>query len=266
MSGNEENPRLELSKIIYFDEGSASDYTQIVQGGQMSIVMEMLDENSKSASANAEGKISLKTKILKLALGIDASARVTGDAGVSFNSGIVAKSIMSNTVLTDFLEAMEEGGNIDRFEGYSISPIDNSLASYALMTPYLSMIRGGNIPAGDFNLALEKLDSTIKNAKGYFEFLAVKGRSKKVFRFNNESFKNNYKPSDLMRMNLVVYAVRVGKGSISDFDVNKEFNVIPGTAQDNPDYTPNDSKRKKPTKEGKLDVFDVMLAGVKSNG
>lgn len=264
-----------ICKIVCFDEGSATDYIQIVNGGETTTTREKASEKGAVASGDIgvkaglaadEVKSGLVTKLVEKLTGIDFSAEATGTGGLSFNATAVAKSIVSNTVLTDFLETVGSHGDIRLFEGFAVVAIDNSLASYALMTPYLAMLRGGNIPAGDFNLALDKLDSTIKEAKGYYEFLGDSGDEQVVLRFNRESFKNNYKATDLLRMNLVIYAVDVGTCRLEDLDVSNELNMPHAVIATNPDYEParndaEDSERPKVFK-----VYDVLLAGVKANG
>ena len=48
-----------------------------------------------------------------------------------------------------------------------------------MVSPYLSMLKTGSaIPAGEFNIAVDKLDNAIRNAKGYYEFLGTKGNSR----------------------------------------------------------------------------------------
>ena len=263
-----------ICKIVCFDEGSATDYIQIVSGGSMASVAEKSRERATSASgevsvkagiASDETNTGLVGKLVEKLTGIELSASAAGKGGMSFNTTAVAKSIVSNTVLTDFLEATETHGDIRRFEEFSIVAIDNSLASYALMTPYLAMLRGGDIPAGDFNLALDKLDSTIKDAKGYYEFLGKSGNEQIVFRFNRESFKNNYKATDLLRMNLVIYAVEVGTCSLKDLDVSSELNISHATTATNPDYDPSTEETEADREAKGLKVYDVLLAGVKAN-
>ncbi len=47
-----------------------------------------------------------------------------------------------------------------------------------MVSLYLSMMKNGtNIPAGDFSIAVEKLDNALKSAKGYYEFVGTKGNS-----------------------------------------------------------------------------------------
>ena len=257
---------LTLAKIVCFDEGSATDYIQMVNGGDATTVKEKTSERDGALQGKADAKASLKTKLLEILTGIDISAEASGAASVSFNTSAVAKSIISNTVLTDFLGATDSREDIRLFEGFSVEAIDNSLASYALMTPYLAMLRGGNIPAGDFNLALDKLDSTIKDAKGYFEFLGSAEKERVVFRFNRQSFKNNYKVTDLLRMDLTIYAAEVGICTLEELDVSNELNVAHTITTSNPDYEPAGPVDDNGLNSEKLKVYDVLLAGVRSHG
>ena len=121
----------------------------------------------------------------------------------------MAKNIVKNTILTDFLGILNDEkqnrkgkisqGSIKKFEGYTISVEKDSLSYIVMVSPYLSMLKGGaSVPAGEFDIAIEKLDNALKSAKGYYEFVGTKGKSKVVLRFNINSLKNNYKINDLL--------------------------------------------------------------------
>lgn len=138
-----------------------------------------------------------------------------------------------------------------------------------LLTPYLSMLRSGQgVEAGEFNISLDKLDSTLMNAKGYFEFLGIEDeKSKVILRFNGLGFKNNYKQGNLLNMNLCLYAVYVGRTSTDDLAMDKELNVVGFSPASNPDYgeTP-DSATDNGSSFEELDMYDVILAGVMADG
>ena len=124
------------------------------------------------------------------------------------------------------------------------------------------------VPAGEFDIAIEKLDNALKSAKGYYEFVGTKGKSKVVLRFNINSLKNNYKINDLLKMNLSIYAIKVGTTTLSQLDVNKELDIdFYSRPKDNPDYTSSEKKTSDDDtdKNRKLDVYDVLLAGVETN-
>lgn len=138
-----------------------------------------------------------------------------------------------------------------------------------MVSPYLSMLKGGSsIPAGEFDIAVEKLDNALKSAKGYYEFIGTKGKSKVVLRFNINSLKNNYKINDLLKMNLSIYAIKVGTTTLAQLDVNQELDIdFYNKPKDNPDYVSTEKELLEDVmdKSKKLDVYDVLLAGVEIN-
>lgn len=275
----------DIVKLVYFDEGSATDYIQIESGGELSNVMTLLDEDSSSGEGSANASFKIKGKLLKALLGLDTSAGVEGSLETSFKSGTMVKSIISNTMLTDFLDAVDTTSkankkkpkqgehSIRQFSGLRIEQIPGSLSSMALFTPYLTMLRGGQgVAAGDLDISLDKLDSTLSKAKGYLEFIGcadeegeTKDALKVILRFNSTAFKNNYRPSDLLKMDLRLYAVKVGSARSDSFVVDNELSIEGFTSKDNPDYS---MKQESSEEEGAeiLDMYDVILAGVVKNG
>ena len=217
-----------ICKIVYFDEESITDYVQIATGGQMEKTEELLNTKiiTEEQHAKAEGKIGFGG-IIKALIGWETSANAGISGSIGFNGNRIAKNIIKNTMLTDFLRIIEKNtsleinaskskkGAIKKFQGYSISVEEDSLSYIVMLAPYLGMLKSeSSIPAGEFNFALEKIDTALRNAKGYYEFVATKGRSKVVLRFNINSFRNGYKINDLLKMDLSIYAIKVGKTSL----------------------------------------------------
>lgn len=272
-----------IVKVVYFDEGSATDYVQVHEGGELSNVMMLIDEDANSGEAGASAKIGVKAKLLRALAGIDAAAGVDAGIRASFNSGTVVKSIISNTVLTDFLNVVDASSQeapgaqagymaIQRFSNLRIEQIPGSISTMALLTPYFSMLRSGqSIAAGEFDIALDKLDGALSKAKGYFEFCGVRepddkgdgGDERVIFRFNSDAFKNNYRPSDLLKMNLSLFAVKVGSAKLSALSANQELEFRGFDAKDNPDY--GTSVEFSADAEEELDMYDVVLAGVSAD-
>ncbi len=265
-----------ICKIVYFDEESVTDYIQIISGGKLEKTTELLNQTTDSGNAGVETKASIGIGgVLKALMGFELSAAGGTSLDTSFNTDMMAKNIVKNTILTDFIDVLSETNEdqgekksaIKKFEGYSVSAPKDSLSYIALISPYLSMLKGGTaIPAGEFNIAVDKLDNTIKSAKGYYEFVGKKNRSTVIFRFNMKSFKNNYKVTDLLRMDISIYAIKVGKSSIDQLNFNNEFD-IQTTAKDNPSYSRKTSSTTENNKDTSklLDVYDVLLAGVEVN-
>jgi len=138
-----------IVKIVYFDEGSAADYVQIEHGGALDNVTTLLDQASSSGTAGVQGEASAKTKLLKALFGVGVSGDIEGSFNKSFVSGTIVKSIISNTVLTDFLNTVESSesstSSIVELDKLRIEKIPGSISSMTLLTPYFSMFRNGQL-------------------------------------------------------------------------------------------------------------------------
>lgn len=264
-----ESRGIDLVKIVYFDEGSATDFVQLKNGGSLMAEVETTESSSKDGQAGADAKAGIRGGIVGLLRG---SAEVQGSIAASFRDGTVVKSVITNTVLTDFLNAVNEQGDcsvITQFDRLRIVQIPGSISSLSLLTPYFSMIKSGqSIPAGDLNISVDKLDSTLSKAKGYFEFLGTEDEEPKVIlRFNGLGFKNNYKQGNLLNMHLKLYAVRVGETRLSELSADNELRMEGFSKATNPDYVEEVSaKNVPPVEEKELPMYDVILAGVSVNG
>lgn len=271
-----------LCKIIYFDDDSITDYLQLMSGGSLERTTELLNTASKDYDINAEasGKIGIGG-VLKALMGWNLEAGATTSAGASFGSEKMVKNIIKNTILTDFVSSLDENesgtavsklpkGTIKKFKEYKITVEKDSLSYFVMVSPYMNMFQSGSvIPSGEFNISLDKLDSALRNAKGYYEFVGTKGNSKVVLRFNIKSFKNNYMISDLLKMNLSIFAIKVGDTTLDMLNINNELSLdLPKIAIDNPSYEENNTNKndEKSSSLKKLPVFDVLLAGVESDG
>ena len=269
-----------ICKIVYFDEDSVTDYVQIVAGGELENTAELLNSREgnekQDVHATAKGGIG---GVFKALLGWEVGASADMAAGLSFNSSKMMKNIVKNTILTDFLTILEDKGTltksaskmpkgaIKKFKDYTISAEEDSLSYMVMVSPYLSMLKTGSaIPAGEFNIAVDKLDNALRHAKGYYEFVGVKGRSRVILRFNINSFRIGYTISDLLKMNLSVYAIKVGRTTLDMLNVNKELgmnvSIIP---KDNPSYEEQSDDTENTSNSQVLDVFDVLLAGVEAD-
>lgn len=267
-----EDKKTRICKIVYFDDASVTDYIQIVKGGKFQQTTQLLDETQGDGGASVAAGASIGTKgFLKSLLGIEANAEIKSELSTSFSTNQMAKNILKNTILTDFITLMDtpndedskENNPITKFIGYKLNAPKDSMTYVALISPYLSMLRGGNIPAGEFNIAIDKLDSTLKNAKGYYEFVGSLKENKVIFRFNINAFKNNYKATDLQKMDISIYAIKVGKSTISKLNFNNEFEIDDFYQnKDNPDYIDEQVSEVELDYETELEVYDVLLAGV----
>lgn len=269
-----------LNKIIYFDEESVTDYVQIIAGGQLTQTTELLDSSTTSGEAGVESKLSIGIgKLFRSLIGLDASVSVDSNLRAKFQNDNLARNILQNTILTDFLSIANERCTtnsqtcgIRLFEGYNIEVVQDSLSYIIMISPYMTMLKDSSIISKssnlDYDISIDKIDSAIKMAKGYFEFIGNRpDEPKVVLRFNIDAFKNNYKISDLLKMDLILYAVKVGKTTLDKMAIIADINAtsIPqnnkNTNVDNPEYGENAMPESHKIPE--LKVYDVLLAGIK---
>ncbi|WP_404338155.1 DUF6414 family protein [Planococcus rifietoensis] len=261
-----------MKKIVYFDEESVTDYLQISMGGQLNKTTELLRETSKSAGMDGKigGGIDTKSNTLSSFLGaligFSGNAEIGATAGAGIKANNIAKSIIQNTILTDFLDSLKnKDSTIREFKDYLLEVEKDSLTYIVMISPFMSMISGNPTldDTGEYDLVIEKVDETIRNAKGYYEFIGKgrQGNSEKViFRFNINAFKNNYKITDLRKMNLVIHAIHVGSAEISDLTFNGEFDLKQKKPK-NPTFI-EPEVRKDDNEESTFEVYDVLIAGV----
>ena len=131
----------DIVKIVYFDEGSATDYVQLKTGGSFMSEIATTDDKSAEGGAEIKGSVGVRAWFANLVKG---SASAEGSLSASFKDDTVVKSIVTNTVLTDFLAAVdgeESDKRIEKFDNCKIVQIPGSISSLSLLTPYLWMER-----------------------------------------------------------------------------------------------------------------------------
>lgn len=98
-----------ICKIVYFDEDSVTDYVQIIAGGELEKTTQLLKETNISVGAedSASGKAGI-SGVFKALLGLEAQASAKASMGITLNTNKMAKNIVKNTILTDFLGVLNE--------------------------------------------------------------------------------------------------------------------------------------------------------------
>ena len=259
-----------LTKVIYFDESSVTDYIQIIEGGQLVKTTELLSGDTDNGKAKVAGELSVGiSSLFKNLIGIGAKVQTNSELETSFKSETLIKTILQNTILTDFLDIIENGeSNIEVFNNIKIKVIKDSLSYVIMISPYMKMFKGDGLNLNtdlDLSIDIVKMDDSIKLAKGYFEFEGIQNNKSVILRFNIDSFKNNYKISDLLKMDLSIYAVPVGKVDRKNITIVSEINAATSddelSSYDNPKYG-EDGTDNTTVSEDILTVYDVLLAGV----
>lgn len=247
----------QLVKIVYFDEGSATDFIYVLAGGKQTDREEQVVQKAKEIAVGAEAEANTKWKVLSVL-----SANLGADAAVDLSresSRIITKAI-ENTILTDFISNINGKGKqyIESFYNCILYPYPDSFAYYKMLTPYLAMTDGSLTVGEDLNINLSLIDKALDSGRGYYELIAENNRQKSVLRFNIKAFRNNYSISDLVKMKLDYYAIEVGTVSPSNLTMKSEFGRREEREISGYDLT--DSIPQTNLEEYK--VYDVILAGV----
>lgn len=247
-----------MKKIVYFDEGSATDYLTVKNGG--SLVVENVKTKEKKHNESMQAGIGIKSLFDFLFLKGDHKSNLNMELS-NIGAGLM-KTTISNTILSDFLDIIfdkKSSGEIEELSGYKVYTVKNSIAYFQIITPYLRMAEGNLQIDDDFKFKINEMHDTFKFSKGYYELLAIDAANKdlkKIFRFNNNAFKNNYSIADLEEMDFVYYGVKVGSMKEQDLDFSNMFN------DDKEVAISLDSLEDNKLNLNELDVYDVILAGV----
>ncbi len=261
-----------MLKVVYFDEGSALDFISIKNGGNLleETVKEKKTGSNFKGEAGAGVKAGQGIRRLLDTLLVDVDGKVGLDGNLFREKTNLVQSSISNTVLTDFIKTVNrqrrKNREIDKLEGYEIEIVEDSIAYFQRISPYL-LFTDGEVDLGDgINMNISKMQDALKIGKGYYELLAKNNDGQEIItRFNNSVFRNNYSVSDLDQMNLVFYGIKVGKLKKDLLNFEKLMETYSKSNKDELE----DLKRKFQQKDkqkadasDKLDVYDIILAGV----
>ena len=262
---------MKITKVIYFDEGSVTDYMQIINNGDLKRFTELVKgtQTEGGGDIHASGKASSDgsaiTKLFKTLTGADYEVGINADGAVRKRRDRLVKNILENTILTDFLEAVGDGDNITILKGYNVYPLPNSFSYLKLAAPYFSIMREDTPLRIDenFTINISEIENVLREGRGYYEFIGESEEGNKIIiRFNSNAFRNNYTMSDIIKMKLIYYAVKVGSITLDRLSVDKEFEF--GTTNIEQRVSIVDSCIKEEVDEDEVlyEVYDVLLAGV----
>ena len=268
-------------KIVYFDEAFVADFMQIIAGGELKKTTEFITEVNSGIEGNAgiEAEVGTEknglSKIFSFLSGATINAEGNVNAHFSRKSDRIAKNILENTLLADFIALLEADkrrtknkrcSGIKIFPKVVVRPEVNSFSYIMLIAPFLSMI-DGELPFKTSNgntmkIDITKIEEVIEKGRGYYEFVATIDGKDVILRFNRNAFRNSYTMADLPKMQLTDYAIHVGQIDKSDLQVQKEFEFGTTKSSKRVDYA---SVSKGGSMATESEVYDVVLAGVLEN-
>lgn len=246
-----------MIKVGYFDESSATDFIYVLDGGKNTDKKEHIITKAAEFAVGAEAELSKSAGILSV---ISAKLGVSGNADFSREGNTIITKAIENTILTDYLNHMENVGKsyISVFSNCKPYPYPKSFAYFKMLTPYLKMTNGEIEVTDGFSLNLSLMDEALDSGRGYYELMADCDGKTVVLRFNIKAFRNNYFISDLVKMNLDYHAIEVGSVNISSLTMESEFGDRQEREINGFDIIDSNS----PTTTNEIPVYDVILAGV----
>lgn len=267
-------------KIVYFDEGSALDYLESKHGGRYDKVSSDIIKRVKKIAGEVGGEASTDPKILSFVVEslFGLKGKIAGSASYNRTGDNKVSETLSSTVLSNFIKDVTNNKKelqIDStqkfgiFEKARLSFVPNSVTFLKIISPMLKVIKEESL-GNEMPIQLGALDQIFNDAKGYYELISIDEQPKKVFRFNFNALRNNYRLNDLTKMNLTIIGIKVGECTAAELEWESEFEekkakdhysafeeIVNKEENHNCD-TGND--------ENMLSIYDVILAGVTSNG
>ncbi|SHK53260.1 DUF6414 family protein [Paramaledivibacter caminithermalis] len=123
-----------MHKIIYFDEGTATDYIEITKGGKYEEFEEKIKDRMRKAMADIEAEASAKFSLFPF-LKMGAGTQMNGE--VSNHSNKIITNTLSNTVLTDYLKISKKDRKIKKFKKCNIYAYKESMTFFKMYTPWI---------------------------------------------------------------------------------------------------------------------------------
>lgn len=244
-----------IIKVIYFDEGSATDLIHLSHGGIVEEVEKSVSQKSSQIYADAKAKLASSFKWLPF---IKTEIAASTEFEMSFSGNKMIEKAITNTILTDYVKLAEkEADFIKVFNSINVKPYKESITYMKIITPYMLMTEGKYKLDSDMNLNIAKMDEAFENGKGYYELIVNENNIDYVLRFNIKAFRNNYVISDLTKMKLTYHAIEVGKIDLDRLNMKYEFDVTEHKPTSGIDVAKDSVIEKK-----KVKVFDVILAGI----
>lgn len=270
------NSKPTFLKMVYFDEGSALDYLEAKHGGRYDKVSSDIIQRAKTLAGEVGLEVSNDPKLFSFIIDslIGIKGRVSGRTAYDRKSETNISETVSSTVLSNFIDDVYENvqdSNFGIFNKINLSIIQNSITFLKTISPMLKIIKEESFEQ-QMPIHLGALDQIFSDAKGYYELISEDEKEKTVFRFNINSLRNNYRLNDLTKMDITIIGIKVGECTEEQLEWEAEFNEKKNEQKSerksrvaNIIETELQNGEKVPDVIKKLDIYDVILAGVVNN-
>lgn len=263
-----ENKNILFKKIAYFDEQASMDLLLEKNSG----VLETTVKKAKELAASLEvGGKAESPKLLNKLFNFNLSGNAKGTASN------IAQTQIKSTILTEFLKLAADSSNLFFDETCSLEITDDSLAYIRSAGKYLKMFKSGENLGPELEgilntIKIDDLDKILDQASGYYRMIGNYNGSQCIIRFNFEGIRNNYKLTDLPKMNLRIIGIKVGQTSTLDIGMESELDSFAAnnesktydTFQTYRDINVIDSNEtiNSRTTLNRYSIIDALIAGV----
>lgn len=245
-------------KIVYLDEQAVFDFLELHQNGIQSDIIKRVSENM--VEVDAEGKVGMSF-FTRFKIGLSGNA--------SYQRSGVVESQITSTLLSNFKKfATNKKGSskVERLDNVKLFIEKDSPAFYRNITPVLDMIsditKMNSITDDDKNnfkgIEIKNIERTLDRLSGYYEIKGISSESNEsVFIFNISGLRNNYTLSDLTKMDVKLYGIKVGEVDSIDLSFNTMIDRLSNQRQSQlgADFDEEQNNEKIP-------IYDVLVAGV----
>ncbi len=251
-------------KIVYLDEQAVFDYLELHQEGEQSDIIKKVSKTV--IGADTEGKVGMNF-LSRLKVGFSGNA--------SYQRSGVVESQITSTLLSNFKKIVTEKVSKENetnepeiviLENIKMSIEKDSPAFYRNITPVLDMIKDidqvRSITIDDKNnfkgFEIKNFERTLDRLSGYYEIKGIDSNDKEmIIRFNISGLRNNYTLSDLTKMDVKLYGIKVGEVDSIDLSFNTMIDRLSnqGQSQLGVDFDEEQDNEKIP-------IYDVLVAGV----
>lgn len=245
-------------KIVYLDEQAVFDFLELHQNGIQSDIIKRVSENM--VEVDAEGKVGMSL-FTRFKIGLSGNA--------SYQRSGVVESQITSTLLSNFKKFATNqkcSSKVERLDNVKLFIEKDSPAFYRNITPVLDMIsditKMNSITDDDKNnfkgIEIKNIERTLDRLSGYYEIKGISSESNEsVFRFNISGLRNNYTLSDLTKMDVKLYGIKVGEVDSIDLSFNTMIDRLSNQRQSQlgADFDEEQNNEKIP-------IYDVLVAGV----
>lgn len=245
-------------KIVYLDEQAVFDFLELHQNGIQSDIIKHVSENM--VEVDAEGKVGMSL-LTRLKIGFSGNA--------SYQRSGVVESQITSTLLSNLKKLVtnkKSSSKVEYLDNIKLFIEKDSPAFYRNITPVLDMIsdieKMNSFTDDDKNnfkgIEIKNIEQTLDRLSGYYEIKGISSDNKEmILRFNISGLRNNYTLSDLTKMDIKLYGIKVGKIDSIDLSFNT---MIDRLSRQNQSKIGLDFDAEQ--EDNMIPIYDILVAGV----